>query len=321
MTNKPRRATLVEVGPRDGFQPIGPFIPTQTKIDLIRGLHASGVRRMEATAFVSPSAVPQLADAAEVLAAANALPGMDAQVLVPNAKYAERALQAGARHLAFVVSVSEKHNRNNVRRSPAESVAEYRRIVGSLPGGVAMRVNIATAFDCPFDGEVAEGEVLALLALLAEAGSSIEVALCDTTGRATADRVFDLLTRVREDYPQVSSWAFHGHDTYGQGIANVLSALNAGVTTIDAAFGGLGGCPFAPGATGNVATEDVVWTLERMGIATGLDLDLLIDAANDAVRLPGAVAGGSARVACTAARRAQVPVSGGATPVARCASA
>lgn len=310
---KPSAVTVVEVGPRDGFQPIGGFIPTEIKIGLIRRLHACGIFRMEATAFVSPTAVPQLADAAQILAAAQALPGLDAQVLVPNAKHAERALAAGARHLAFVASVSEKHNRNNVRRSPAESVAEYKSVASLLPDGVDVRLNVATAFDCPFDGPIPTEKVLALLDRLAAILPSAEIALCDTTGRTTSDRVFDLLTQVRARFPEVRDWAFHGHDTYGQGIANLLAALQAGVTVIDAAFGGLGGCPFAPGATGNVATEDVIWTLDQMGVATGIDLSRLVDVANDAARLPGATTGGSVRVAYTAAHAGTADLYGRST--------
>ena len=293
--------TLVEVGPRDGFQPIEPFIPTARKIAFVEQLYAAGIRRMEATAFVSAVAVPQLADAAEVLAAAQALPGMDAQVLVPNRRHAERALDAGARHLAFVLSVSEQHNRNNVRRAPMESVGEYARIVEMLPADTAMRLNVATAFDCPFDGTVAPEATFALLDALVDLLPSAEICPCDTTGRVSPDRVRALLLAARERYPQVRSWAYHGHDTYGLGIANVVAAWQAGVAVIDSSFAGLGGCPFAPGATGNVSTEDVAWMFDAMGVATGLDLDLLIRAARDGAAIPGANAGGRVRDAVSAA--------------------
>lgn len=293
MTNPP--LSLVEVGPRDGFQSIATVIPTAVKIDLIEQLHAAGLRRMEATAFVSDAAVPQLADAPRVLEAAAALDGMDVQVLVPNLRHAERALKAGARHLAFVLSVSETHNHNNVRRTPSESVAEYARIVDLLPEGVDMRLNLATAFDCPFDGPMPAARTLALLSELAAVRPDAELCPCDTTGRVTPDRVSSLLREAQQRLPQSRRWAFHGHDTYGLGTANVLAAWNAGVSVIDASFAGLGGCPFAPGATGNVATEDVVWMFETMGVATGVDLDRLVQTACAGAALPDALFGGRVR--------------------------
>jgi hydroxymethylglutaryl-CoA lyase len=300
MTN-PQQVTLVEVGPRDGFQPIGPFIATARKIALIQQLYGSGIRRMEVTAFVSDAAVPQLADAAEVLEAAQALPGMDAQVLVPNLRHAERALRTGATHLAFVISASEKHNRNNVRRSPRESAQEYAQIVARQPQGAAMRLNVATAFDCPFDGPVAAATTLALLDQLVDVKPDAEICLCDTTGRVTPDRVHALLTAARVRFPNSRAWAFHGHDTYGLGLANVASAWSAGIDVIDASFAGLGGCPFAPGATGNVSSEDVIWMFEHMGVRTGIDIAKLIEVARDGATLPGALVGGRVRDAVSAA--------------------
>ncbi len=300
----PAEVTLVEVGPRDGFQPIVPIIPTATKIDLISRLHAAGLRRIEATAFVSDRAIPQLSDAREVLAAADRLPGLDVQVLVPNQRYCDHALAAGARHIAFVLSVSEKHNMNNVRRTPQDSAQEYQRLVAAVPAGIKIRLNLATAFDCPFDGPVAAEAALAMLELLIPARADIEVALCDTTGRVTPDRVKALFETAQQRFGGDTRWAFHGHDTYGLGVANVLAACEAGVQVMDSSFGGLGGCPFAPGATGNVATEDVVWSLENMGIATGVDLEALLPVADAATVLPGALIGGRVRAAINGARRA-----------------
>lgn len=295
-----RAMTIVEVGPRDGFQPIETFIPTQRKLDIVSRLHASGIRRMEATAFVSNTAVPQLSDAAVVLDYAQSLPDLNVQVLVPNRRHAERALKAGARHLAFVMSVSEKHNINNVRKLPLESLEEFAAICAMLPQGVAMRFNLATAFDCPFEGTIPAGRTLNLIARAAAIHDGAEICPCDTTGRVTPDRVEALLTSALESHPAVAKWAYHGHDTYGLGIANLLAARAAGVTVVDASVAGLGGCPFAPGATGNVATEDVVWTLAGMGVDTGVDLDLLMDVANDAATLPGGLPGGRAREALRA---------------------
>jgi hydroxymethylglutaryl-CoA lyase len=290
------KVEIVDVGPRDGFQPIVPIISTDTKIELVRRLHAAGLRRIEATAFVSDRAIPQLADAREVLNAAEALPGLDVQVLVPNGRYCARALEAGARHIAFVLSVSMKHNMNNVRRTPEDSVVEYREMVAGLSPDIAVRLNVATAFDCPFDGPVSSDATLAILEPLLAERPGIEVALCDTTGRVTPDRVSGLFEAAQARFANCGvHWAFHGHDTYGLGVANVLAAYGAGVRVIDASFGGLGGCPFAPGATGNVATEDVVWTLDQMGIETGIDLMTLLPVAEDAAGLPGALFGGRVR--------------------------
>jgi hydroxymethylglutaryl-CoA lyase len=294
---------LVEVGLRDGLQPIVERVPTATKIRLMQQLHAAGIRRAEVSAFVSAQAVPQLADAAEVLAAAKELPDFDPQVLVPSARRGEAAFRAGARHLAFVLSASEAHNRSNVQRSPRESVQDFRTIVTSAPDDARFRLNLATSFDCPFDGPVESQAVLSLLADLLSVRSDMEVALCDTTGRADPNQVEKLFRLAAAEFPQVCGWAFHGHDTYGLGLANVLAAWSAGVHVIDASMGGLGGCPFAPGASGNVASEDVVWAFERMGIRTGISLDALVDVAAASAALPGASSGGRVREAILARRR------------------
>jgi hydroxymethylglutaryl-CoA lyase len=286
---------IVEVGPRDGFQSVKPFIPTETKIAIIAQLHAAGIGRAEATSFVSPEALPQLADAAQVLAAAQNLPGFDAQVLVPTARYADRAISAGAKHIAFVLSVSEAHNRSNVRRAPAESAAEYAKLVAALPAGTKLRLNLATAFDCPFDGKVAEDATLALLNQLVPVAPYAEIALCDTTGRVTPDHVTSLFAKSFARFPRVKTWAFHAHDTYGLGTANTLAAWNAGVRVFDAAIAGLGGCPFAPGATGNVATEDLVWMFSGMNVETGIDINALVNVAVQVAALPGAQIGGRVR--------------------------
>jgi len=296
--------TIVEVGPRDGFQPIDVFIPTEHKIEMIDQLYDAGVRRMEATAFVSPRAVPQMADAPQLLAHTRTKPGLDVQVLVPSQRQAERALAADATHLAFVLSVSEKHNQGNVRRSPAESVEEFGALVAMLPEAITMRVNVATAFDCPFDGPIDPNQTIALLESLIAIAPAAEYALCDTTGRVTPDKVRELFVRAQQRLPASATWAFHGHDTYGVGVANALAAIETGVQVLDASFAGMGGCPFAPGATGNVATEDLVWTLENMGVATGIELGLLLAVAQQASALPGACVGGRVREALRARERA-----------------
>ena len=297
MTRSAERVDIVEVGPRDGFQSIGPFIPTDTKIAIIEGLYATGLRRMETTSFVSISALPQLADAREIVAAMASLPGLDSQVLVPTARHCERALEAGARHLSAVLSVSERHNMGNVRLTPVESVSDYGRMVEMMPLDASMRLNLATAFDCPHVGRIDLDAVLTLLEPLVAVASDVEIALCDTTGKADPMHVRDLFGAVQARFPDVRAWAFHGHDTYGLGAANVLAAWDLGVRVFDAAIAGLGGCPFAPGATGNVATEDVVWMFDHMGVETGIDLDALVDAARQVAELPGAQIGGRVRQA------------------------
>ena len=292
---------IVEVGPRDGFQAITAPIPTESKIAIIRGLHEAGLRRIEATSFVSPSAVPQLADAAEIVEAARALDGLDIQVLAPTARQAERALAAGVRHLCFVISVSEAHNRSNVRRTPLESAEEYAALVRGLPDNVRVRLNLATAFDCPFLGRVDESATFALLERLLAVKPDVEVAFCDTTGRVSPRHVSALFQRAQQDHTDVRAWAFHGHDTYGLGAANALAAWTVGVRVFDASVAGLGGCPFAPGATGNVATEDLVWMFESMAVATHVDLNRLRQVAETVERLPQAQTGGRVREALRAA--------------------
>lgn len=295
-----RKIQLVEVGPRDGFQPIKDFIPTQQKIEFIGRLYSAGVRRMEAGAFVSTSAVPQMADAAEIIQHCASMPDLNVQMLVPTSRQAERALAAGARHIAFVLSASEAHNLSNVRRTPKESVDDFKLLVANLPLDIEVRINLATAFDCPFDGPVDPDGVVNLVSGLAAIAPEAEIALCDTTGRVTPDRVAALFARATKELGQIKKWAFHGHDTYGLGVANALAAIGEGVAVVDAAFAGLGGCPFAPGATGNVATEDLVWTLDAMGVETGIDLDLLLSTALRAEAIPGAATGGRVRNALRA---------------------
>lgn len=288
---------IVEVSPRDGFQSLSTFVPTDLKIALIHDLYQAGMRRIEITSFVSPQALPQMRDPAEIVAAAKTLKGLDATVLVPTLRHAERALAAGANHLGFVLSVSDEHNRSNVKRSPSESVTEYARIVAMLPAGTKLRLNVATAFDCPMAGRVEETAVLALLSDLVAIAPQAEVALCDTTGRASPSQVGQLFAAAAARFPTAACWAFHGHDTYGLGTANVFAAWQAGVDVIDTSCAGLGGCPFAPGATGNVATEDVVWMMERMGVVTGVDITRLCSVAERMTTLTGAQTGGRVRKA------------------------
>lgn len=293
---------LVEVGMRDGFQSICSVVPTGTKIALMEGLYASGIRRFEATSFVSPSAVPQLADAVEIMRATRTFPDLDAQALVPTARQAQRALEAGVDHLAFVFSVSPAHNKSNVRRLPEESIEELRSIVAGAPSTTRLRVNVATAFDCPYDGPVSTDDLLICLEKILKFAPDAEFALCDTTGRVNPARVGPVF-QVVQDYFPGARWAFHAHDTYGFGVANVYAAWQSGVRVFDASIAGLGGCPFAPGATGNVATEDVMWLFDSMGVKTGIEIEPLLVIAQEVHALPDAVTGGRIRDAMAARRK------------------
>ncbi len=285
--------TLCEVSPRDGLQPIKEWVPTETKIALVRALHAAGVRRMEVGSFVSPKAIPQMADTAEVLQAAKQLDGLECTVLVPNRRGFDAAVQAGADRLGFFMSVTESHNKANLNRTRMESFAELAQLVREAPKGVKIRFNLSCAFHCPFEGVVPEAEALDWIERAQALDAEMEVAIADTTGNAAPDQVRRVFGHA------IASWgnrfAFHGHDTYGMGLANILAAFEAGCRVFDAGSGGIGGCPYAPGATGNTAMEDAVWMFERMGVPTGLDWARLLAAAEMAAAIPGAMPGGRVR--------------------------
>lgn len=290
-----RTVEIVEVGPRDGFQGIGPFIPTDTKITFLNRLNAAGLHRIEIGSFVSTTALPQMRDTPELLTACQSIPGIKPQVLVPSEKRGKDAVGAGAAQLVYVLSVSEPHNRNNVRRHPLESAQDYEQLLGAIPASVAIRLDIATAFDCPFTGRVSEADTMAILDRVVAVRPDAEICLCDTTGRADPAHVESLFGAAMARFTHTKSWALHAHDTYGLGLANIYAAYRTGVRVFDASFGGLGGCPFAPGATGNVATEDVVWMFERMGVRTGVDLNALLLIARDGALIPGGTPGGRVR--------------------------
>lgn len=267
----PKSVEIVEVCPRDGFQSVKKFIPTETKIAIIDELAGTGIKTMEVTSFVSPKAIPQMADAAEVMAAFRAKwkGRVTSVALIPNLRGAEGALAAGADWMNFVVSASEDHNRANTKRTVDESLAEMKK-VASLKGDTKLRVSVATAFACPFAGAVAPEKVLKVIDSALEAGAD-GITLADTIGTADPKYLASTLSVIREkygDYP----FTLHLHDTYGMALANMLTALEMGFASFDAAAGGLGGCPFAPGAAGNAATEDMVNMAHQMGIETGVDL-------------------------------------------------
>ncbi|MBY0336417.1 MAG: hydroxymethylglutaryl-CoA lyase [Acetobacteraceae bacterium] len=284
---------LSEVSPRDGLQPIQQWVPTETKIALVRALYEAGLRRMEVGSFVSPKAIPQMRDTHEVLRAAKQLDGLECTVLVPNRKGYELAMEAGADRLGLFMSVTESHNRANLNRTRMESFEGLAAIVRDAPKGTRIRFNLSCTFHCPFEGVVPEAEALDWIERVQALDGQMEVALADTTGNAAPDQV----RRVMEH--AIRSWgnrfAFHGHDTYGMGLANLMAAYEAGCRVFDAGAGGIGGCPYAPGATGNTAMEDAVWMLHRCGEETGVDFGRLLRAADLAAAIPGALPGGRIR--------------------------
>jgi len=284
----PTSVRIREVGPRDGFQNEPETIPTAEKVRLIDMLSGSGLQRMEVTSFVRPDVIPQLADATEVLAAVRRRDGVAFSVLVPNEKGLERALEMRDRfdEVSVFLSASETHNRHNVNRSVEESLNGLERTLeGAREAGLRCEGVIATSFGCPYEGEVAPERVFGIAERLAAAGCA-EVGFGDTTGMANPRQVREFFAAARERLDGVELTA-HFHNTRGQGLANLLAALEEGVESFEASFGELGGCPVPPGSTGNVSTEDVVSMLHEMGIETGIDLPRLIEASRAAQEVLG----------------------------------
>jgi hydroxymethylglutaryl-CoA lyase len=281
----PERVTIREVGPRDGLQNEDP-VPTDGKVALIDALSETGLRRIEAVSFVHPRAIPAMGDAPEVWKRISRDPDIDYSALVPNLTGAERALEAGVRSLEVVVSASDRHNRANLNRSTEESLAGLEPIVALAHArGATCQVVVATAWGCPYDGDIPIELVVSVARRAVEAGAD-SLAYGDTTGMATPTRVERLVEATRDALPG-TPLALHFHNTRGTGLANVLAALQVGVAEFDASVGGLGGCPYAPGASGNIATEELVHMLADMGVETGVDLDRLLDVAAQAERLVG----------------------------------
>ena len=274
-----REAWVCEVGPRDGLQILAEIMPTRSKLDWIAAETAAGVPEIEVCSFVPPKLLPQFEDAEEVARAALAHPGLTVTALVPNLRGAERAFQAGVHKVNFVLSASESHNRQNVRRSTAESLDDFRRIVelrNSRPEwrSILLCGGVSTAFGCTIEGQVSEDRVLDLAEQYAKAGAG-KLSIADTVGYANPAQVKRLFTRLRERLGKIELTG-HFHDTRGLGLANVYAALEAGVRSFDASLGGMGGCPWAPGATGNIVTEDLVFLLESAGLRTGIDIERLL---------------------------------------------
>ena len=285
MTDLPSRISVREVGPRDGLQNEDP-VPATAKIALIDQLATTGVSRIEAVSFVRAEAIPQMADADEVWAAVSKDPAIRYSALAPNLRGARRALDAGFTEVEAVVSASDTHNRKNVNRSTAQSLDEIAVMIDEAhQRGATLQVVVATAWGCPYEGDVPVDRVLAV-AGRAVADGADAISFGDTTGMATPGRVRDLVGSFRSRHPGVPL-NLHFHNTRGTGLANVLAALELGVDDFDASVGGLGGCPYAPGASGNIATEELVYMAEDMGVGTGIDLAAMIEAAAAAERIVG----------------------------------
>jgi hydroxymethylglutaryl-CoA lyase len=285
MSDIPERISLREVGPRDGLQNEDP-VPTPAKIALIDRLGHTGVSRIEAVSFVRADAIPQMADADEVWAGVARVPTVRYSALAPNLRGARRALDSGFTEVEIVVSASDTHNRKNVNRSTEQSLDEIAVVIAEAhERGATCQVIVSTAWGCPYEGDVPVERVL-WAAGRAVADGADSVSFGDTTGMATPRRVRDLVGGFRSRFPD-TPLNLHFHNTRGTGLANVLAALELGVDDFDASVGGLGGCPYAPGATGNIATEELVHMVEDMGVATGVDLDAMIDVAAEAERIVG----------------------------------
>jgi hydroxymethylglutaryl-CoA lyase len=271
--------SIREVAPRDGLQNEEP-VPTDDKVRLIDALGTTGVRRIEAVSFVHPKAIPQMADADEVWSRVTRNPDIRYSALIPNSRGAQRAITAGFREIEVVVSASDTHNQRNLNRSTEQSLEDIAQLIPVIhQAGATIEVIVATSFGCPFEGDIDPDRVAAIVARVRADGAD-RIAFGDTTGMATPRRVRDLLSAVRPDL-------LHFHNTRGTGLANILTALDLGITEFDASAGGIGGCPYAPGASGNVATEEVVHMLHDMGIDTGIDLDRLIETAEMAEKMLG----------------------------------
>ena len=277
MPNLPVKVILVDVGPRDGLQNEKAPVDTAHKVELVHRLQAAGLREIEVTSFVSPKWVPQMADGAAVMGAIERQPGVRYSVLVPNMKGLEAALPTRPDEVVVFAAASEAFSQRNINCSIEESIERFRPVVeGARAAGIKVRSAISCALGCPYQGEVSPDEVERVVRLMQALGVD-HVGIADTIGVGTPRRVQAVMERALKHYPlaQVSG---HFHDTYGQGVANVYAALEVGVFTFDASIAGLGGCPYAKGATGNVATEDVVFLLDGLGIETGIDLAALVDA-------------------------------------------
>ena len=280
-----RRIYMQEVGTRDGLQMEQAFVPTEDKIALVNALSAAGLAKIEVTSFTSPTAIPALRDAEIVMREIERRPGVVYTALVPNMRGAERAIESKTDELNLVMSASETHNLANLRMTREQSFASLAQVVGmAQAANVEVNVSLSCVFGCPMEGDVAEAEVFGLVQRFADLGVG-GITLCDTTGMAYPSQVAHTTAAARARWPGMD-FTLHFHNTRGMGLANVLAAIDAGADRFDASLGGLGGCPYAPGASGNVCSEEIVHALQLMGFDTGVDLPALIAAAE---RLPGLI--------------------------------
>lgn len=276
MLTLPKKATIIEVGPRDGLQNEKLFVPTEIKKQFIAALRNAGLKEMELTSFVSPKWVPQMGDAAEIVADSLADTTRNI-VLAPNRRGIDRVYSTDCQAVAVFVGVSNTFNQKNINKSTVDSMTELKPIIKELKEkNYFVRACISTAFYCPYEGKIEEEETLKLCHEFVEAGAD-ELSVADTIGMAAPHEAYSLFSKIKAEFKETLITA-HFHDTRKLGLANILASLQAGVDRFDTSAGGLGGCPFAPGASGNTATEDVVYMLERMGIDTGVDLQKLVDA-------------------------------------------
>jgi hydroxymethylglutaryl-CoA lyase len=282
----PDRVTIYEVGPRDGLQNEARQVPTADKIRFIDALVEAGLHSIEITSFVSPQWIPQLADSAEVARGVRRPAGVRMSALVPNRRGLDNALAAGMKEVAVFISASETHNKKNVNKTIAETLVAFEDVIPpALAAGLKVRAYVSTVFGCPYEGDVAAQAVLQLSARLLEMGV-FQLSLSDTIGVANPKQVEDVIGQALARFP-LDAIAVHFHDTQGTALANCLVAMTLGVRTIDSSAGGLGGCPYAPGASGNLATEDLVAMLHSMGVQTGVNLDQLVEASRLATSFVG----------------------------------
>jgi hydroxymethylglutaryl-CoA lyase len=271
----PGRVHIMDVGPRDGFQAEHEWIPTEKKIEIVNALSKTGIPEIQATSFVHPKAVPQLADAEQVMMGIARQPGVKYQVLVPNVRGLQRALACKPDGVHLMMSVSESHNLSNANRSIEDSFKEFEQMVPmATEAGVPVEAGMSVVFGCPFEGEIPRARLDGIIRRYYDLGIR-RMSLGDTIGVANPRQTYELCARLLDSYHDVE-FALHLHNTRDMALANIVAAMQAGMTSFESAIGGMGGCPYAPGATGNVSTEDLVYMIQEMGIETGIDIDRLL---------------------------------------------
>ena len=282
----PKRIYIQEVVTRDGFQAESSFVPTEQKIALLNRLSRAGYAKIEVTSFTSPKAIPMLADAEAVMQGIDRIPGVEYTVLIPNLKGAERALSVGVDEFNLVMSVSEAHNQANLKMSREDSFKGLSSVIDlAHSNNTAVNISLSTSFGCPMSGTVSLTELMHWVDRFAASGVR-GITVCDTTGMANPAQVQSICEAVQAKYPKLQ-WTLHFHNTRGMGLANALAAVNSGIVRFDSSLGGLGGCPYAPGATGNICTEELVHMLDLMGFNTNMQIDALLDCSKDLQSLIG----------------------------------